>query len=523
MKGRVFCLVFSVLLIAGCASSSGSTSFPAAQSINADFSAESSQSETVLTVGNAQDTATLLPFSGGGTANANIVNQIYDGLTGRDETGQIVPAIASSWEAVDDVTWIFKLRDDVVFHNGEKCDATAVKFTADLALDPNSTLPANRSDISDVLEAVEIVDDYTIRFITKEPFAGLPLRLFSFKVFPPKYFAEMGQEYVTANPVGTGAFKFVSWEKDKEVVLEANPDYFRGAPKIDRLIIKVIPNETTRVAALESGELDIISAVPNSQIARLSQNQELLVTAWPTTRSMFVAFNTYTSPALQDPRVRRALNHAVDVDSILENALDGHGRRLANVLFNPSYTAFDEAIQGYAYDTELARSLLREAGYADSLNLSMCFAPGKFMNDSEVVQIIVAQLAEVGVTVNLTEKESGLMNNEMKSHTIDDLWFNGLGGPTADGDLMTQVGWTSDGRYSCWSDPELDALYSKAITTVDSQKAAEVWKQIQQKMTDDAPGIALYQYYDIYAYKASVKGWTPKADQIQEYFNCYFE
>ena len=202
--------------------------------------------------------------------------QIFDTLLRRNlKTLQLEGNLAESWRAVNDTTWQFKLKRNVKFHNGEPFDAAAVKFSVERMLDPKQGAPGRTSIAT--IDHVDIVDPYTVNVITKAPFPLLPVRMSpghcgTVGIVPPKYIAQMGDAGFAIKPVGTGPFKFVEWVKDERLVLEANKDYHRGAPAIERLVFRPVPELTTRVAALLSGQADLVSDIPPDQTGKIKSS-----------------------------------------------------------------------------------------------------------------------------------------------------------------------------------------------------------------------------------------------------------
>ena len=257
--------------------------------------------------------------------------QIFDTLLRRNlKTLQLEGNLAESWRLLNDTTWQFKLRRDVKFHNGEPFDATAVKFSIDRMLDPKQAAPGRTSIAT--IDRVEIVDPLTVNVITKTPFPLLPVRMSpghcgTVGIVPPKYVAQVGDAGFAVKPVGTGPYKFVEWVKDERLVLDANKDYHRGAPAIDRLVFRPIPELTTRVAALLSGQADLVSDVPPDQVAKVKASG--VARTEVSTLGGFVIMMKITNYLMpgpwQDVRVRKAMNHAIDMPTIIKTVLEGYG------------------------------------------------------------------------------------------------------------------------------------------------------------------------------------------------------
>ena len=240
---------------------------------------------------------------------------IFDSLVGRDAENRITPQLAESWKALDDLTLQLKLRRGVVFHNGEPFNAEAVRFTFERVLDPNQKSP-NRANVGEVAR-VEMLDDYTLNLVLRQPYAPLLNRLIDFPIVPPKYTTEKGNQGLALRPVGTGPFKFVELVKDDHMIVEAFDRHWRGAPKVRRIVYKPIPEPFTRAAALRNNEVDVIDTVPPNLAGELERVGGIRVQRVPSTWIIYLGLNAFNKP-LSDVRVRQALNHATDVDALVK-------------------------------------------------------------------------------------------------------------------------------------------------------------------------------------------------------------
>ena len=224
---------------------------------------------------------TLDPTMNLSSIRATVGVAIFDSLVGRDADGRIVPELAEWWKPLDDTTWQFKLRRNVVFHDGEPFNAEAVRFTVGRVLDPSQKSP-NRANIAEIVR-VDVLDDFTVSLVTRQPYAPLLNRLIDFPIVPPRYTAEKGNQGQALRPVGTGPFRFVELVKDERLVVEAFDRHWRGAPRIARVVFKPIPEPFTRAAALRNGEVDVITTVPPSLARELERVAGLRVHRVPST------------------------------------------------------------------------------------------------------------------------------------------------------------------------------------------------------------------------------------------------
>jgi peptide/nickel transport system substrate-binding protein len=474
-------------------------------------SSGSSPARTELVYAVPTDVSSLDPRNGLGTVTAGVLADVFSVLVKTDEKGAILPDLAGSYKNVNDTTWEFKLREDVVFHDGSKFTAEDVKYTFDTIRDKTKTYSLG-SDYSFI--RAEIVDPFTVHLVTDEPFAGLLLRLGNVKILPKAYVEKVGDAEFAARPIGSGPYKFVERRKDDRVVLEANPDYFGTKAAIKRVVLRVIPEAASRIAALESGEVDIISNVATSQVARLKASRDSTVLAAPTTRVMFFGINLVKQGGtpLLDKRVRQALNYAVNKQTIIDGVLDGYGTLIATIS-TPEYAGYDASITPYEYDPDKARQLLAEAGYAAGFPLELSVTPG-YLNGQDLAQAVAAQLGEAGLKVSVIEEDSNQQRDKITKGTVSDLYFNGIGGPYSNIDLVAKIAFGTGERYSTYKNAEFDALRKKAAATINEQEGNKLWSQLQSYIKDEAPAIFTHQQFGIYAYNNRVKNWKARTDEM---------
>lgn len=437
---------------------------------------------------------------------------IFDHLLVRDfKDGEIqsLSGLASSWESIDDKTWIFHLREDVKFHNGEEFNAEAVKFNIERILDPNEKCPP-RMFFSNI-DQIEILDKYTLKIITKVPMPTL-INDFSFAlaIVPPQYTKEKGNEYIAINPVGSGPFKFVRWTKGEEITYEANEDYWAGPPKVKRLVIKSIPEASTRVAALLGGSVDIINAVPFHMFPIINKSGVAKAISVPSTLAVAIYLDSKTEGPLRDKRVRQALNYAVDKESIIEHILDGHGTPLGQTL-TAVHFGYNPNIIHYTYDPEKAKALLKDAGYGNGLNLVLNAPTERIEKGKEIAEAVADQLAKVGVNIELRFHEWGNYFASIRSHKAGPMYLLGWAGDL-DADLNLYPHFHSEGFISNVSDKTLDAVLEQARSTIDRKEREKLYHKATQIAYDEAYALFLHNSADTYAVNNRVKDWKPIPD-----------
>jgi len=442
---------------------------------------------------------------------AQVGMSLFDSLVGRDAQKRIVPELAESWKLLDDNTWQFRLRKGVVFHNGEPFNAEAVRFTLQRVLDPNQKSP-NRANIAEISK-VEVVDDLTVRLITRQPYAALLNRLIDFPILPPLYTAEKGDQGSAARPVGTGPFKFVELVRDDRMVVEAFDRHWRGAPKIRRIIFRPIPEPFTRVAALRNGELDLITNVPPNLARELEQSSGIKVLRVPSTWIIYLGLNAFKKP-LSDVRVRQALNYATDVDALIKNVLEGNGHRTPGPL-TPLMFGYDPSIKGYPYDPAKARRLLAEAGYPDGLEITLDSPDGRYQGDKELAEALAGQWQKAGFKPKVQVVEWGAYFKRYLGKQFPDAYLLGLGGPMQDGDELYNLV-SSKGRGLYYKNEKVDMLFDAGRSTMDPAKRRRIYSDLAKAMVEDATWVFLMQQVDTYAMRSRVD-WTPRPDQWMDF------
>ena len=432
---------------------------------------------------------------------------MFDSLVGRDAENRIVPHLAESWRLVDDVTWQLKLRKGVVFHDGEPFNAEAVRFTFQRVLDPEQKSP-NRANVAEIAR-VEVVDDYTVNLVTRQPYAPLINRLLDFAIVPPKYVAEKGNQGMALRPVGTGPYRFVELVKDDRMVVEAFDRHWRGAPKIKRIVYKPIPEPFTRAAALRNNEVDLVTTMPPSLARELERAPGIRVQRVPSSWIIYLGLNALKKP-LSDVKVRQALNYATDVDAIVKNVLEGNGRKLEGPL-TPQMFGYDASVKGYAPDPARARKLLAEAGYPDGLEITLEAPAGRYQGDKEIAEALGGQWQKAGFKPKVQVAEWGAYFKRYLAKQFQDAYLLGLGGPMQDADELYNLV-SSKGRGLYYKNERVDSLFDLGRASMDAAKRRQVYRDLQRAMVEDATWVFLLQQVDIYASRDRLT-WTPRPDQ----------
>jgi peptide/nickel transport system substrate-binding protein len=504
----------------------------------APLAGAAAQTQDTLIVGVEADPASMEAARTMGLHNDRMVLQVFDTLVMLfGDTSELQPGLATSWEISDDgLQYTLALREGVKFHDGTPFNADAVVFTFERMLDENhpyydDTFPWAGYYFGNV-ESIEALDDMTVRFTLKKPqstFLTL-LKHVSGGIVSPTAVEKWGDDF-RSHPVGTGPFKFVEWEKGQRVVLEANEDYWRGAPKIKRVIFKPVPDPTARLNQLRSGEVHLMVAFPPEFIPEIEEDPNLTLNSETGAHTWWVAFNT-TEPPFDDVRVREAVNYAVDKEAIVRDVLYGSAS-LSGGLVPGSVRWSSPEVEPYPYDPERAKELLAEAGYPDGFETDFLVpeSGSGMIAPVGLATVIQAYLSEVGIEANLVTQEwnsyletyqAGL--EDAKAGMAEMSWMRDTNDPAlfspANLNCDPATGFFNVGKYC---NEEVDALFEEAIATSDDAKKEELYRKIHEIIAEDAPWLFMFHANQTIASRNEVKGLVANPSFLVRLEEVYFE
>ncbi len=457
------------------------------------------------------------------THAVNVLANLYDTLVGRDANLALRPALAVSWRAVDATTWEFKLRPGVKFHNGEPFNAQAVKFSFERMLDPKTKWPG--AGALRPIKTVTVVDDATVRFTTERPWPLLPRYLGYYgMIVPPGYLAQNGDEGLIRQPVGTGAYRFVRWVKDDRVELEANADYWGGKPRIGRVVFRAIPSESSRLAELLAGSVHLMNLVPPELFKPIQDSSRAKLVEGKSLSVYFVIANLVNigkDRPMADPRVRQALNHAIDRQAILSSIMHNVGRAVPTVC-TEVMLGCDASIPPFAYDPERAKALLREAGYPNGFEFSMSTTSGAYPGDRDISLAVADQLNRVGVRTKVNVTEYGVQLKTVQARQLaEDGWFTRFTDFFGLSTIIPFRAFYSPGEWSLWrpGHREFDQLVESANAARDEAQMRDLSRRIQLLYKEEAPAISLFTAPNVYGMHPDLD-WTPRPDLLLTMFDA---
>ncbi len=442
------------------------------------------------------DAARLDPHLTTDVPSYNIITNLFETLVKKDENDEIIEGLATSWDNPDEVTWVFELREDVTFHDGEPFNAEVVKQNFERILDEEIAAP--RAFIFEVISDIEALDEHTVQITTEYPFAPLLAHLthpvgsmISPKSIEEDYAAiEDGEEagsIINDNPVGTGYFKFDNWNHGTEVKIVKNDDYWGDKVQLNSVTFKAIPEGGTRLAELETGFAHLIEPVQPSEVAQVEASDNAYMDEKLSSSLNYVGFNLEKEP-FNDKKVRQAITMLINQDEMLEGIYEGFGLAATGPL-PPGVFGHDENLEPLPYDPEKALELLEEAGYADGFKTTIWTNDNQQRMDMAVLIQDSLKEANIEVEVEIVEWGAYLDKTANGEH---DMFILGLTNPVGDADYFLSQMFHSEnkgasGNRSFYENPEVDKLLEEARAEIDEEKRLALYSEIQEILVDDAP------------------------------------
>jgi len=520
----VLALIFAIAL-AGCAQkpSSGESSAAGGASPAAESSAApSSQSSDTprggeLTYALATSPDQLDPHRSGYAVAVRAIRTIHDSLVAQAPDGSIHPWLATEWEASPDgKSYTFKLRQDVKFHDGTPFNAEAVKYNYDRILNPE-TKAANSQSLIYPYESAEVIDEYTVKLNLKTPsgaFLGNLSQALVSIVSPTA--AEKYGDQLTKNPVGSGPFKFVSWEENSQIVVERNPDYNwgpdslvdnTGAPYLDKIAFKIVPEEATRIGSVQSGQILAGETVPPQNIASLANDAKLQIFKSNTQGLPFTLFINQKREPWGDTKLRQALQAAIDVGSIVKTLYLGTYDQAWSPL-TPGTLGYDASLENVnKFDQSKANALFDELGWLkgddgirakDGKKLTLRYVDGSPNREkrNDIAAIVQQQLKQVGIAVEVE------ITQDFRTVIFEQGNYDIYGNSQVNSDPEALRNFYHSGAKSIaasqnlpgYANAEVDALLDAGLVEQDPAKREDIYKQIQQIIIRDAVIIPIYVF-----------------------------
>lgn len=518
LTGVVLAVGIALVALTGCQTTGNQ------ESSNAKLAdSETSEAEKVLIVAQSTDCSTLDPVASNDIVEDSMFKHLFQTLCARDRDMNVIPGLATEWETVteDNLTWQFKLRENVKFHDGSTMTADDVVLSFDRYLGDEAGGNTSYALGCALITKVERVDDYTVKITTSAPNPMLPNYLQEFPIMSKTSYEDKTSEEVTAAPVGCGPYKLVEWVKGDHLTMERFDDYYGELPEAQKIIWRTIPEAETRLQELNMGTVDIAEGLTPDMVSEVDTAVATATTV-ETTRRMFVGFSYYGHPSLQKKEVRQALNYALDFDAINEAFLFGQGSRLGTFVNEPFA---NEAVTPYPYDIEKAKSLMAEAGYTDTdgdgyledengeeITYVVNSPNGKYTRDAEMVQSYCANLEELGIHTSIQFYEWSVLNEKFLSFDVADLWFRGHGSTCDGAGDLAQIVADNGINYGKCDIPEFEKEWEELNTLFDNDERQAVLDEMQVTLKEDPPYVYFTKNMQIFGISNKIS-WEPWSNE----------
>ncbi len=453
-------------------------------------SSESGESgEQDLVYATTSDAPGLSPIDTNDSVSSHVIEQIYETLFQRNtETGEIEPRLAESYETPDDNTWVIHLKEDIEFQDGTPFNAEAVKYTFETFLDPDRGAP--RASLLAPIDTIDVEDEYTVVLNTSEPYGAMLAALSHSNASIVSPEADQNGD-INEEPVGTGPYQFVEWEKGDEIVLEKNADYWRGEPTLEQVTFRVVPSVSTAISMMETGEVHFIDGITSEHSSRIEGNESINLQTNDGTPVYAFGVN-YEREPMSNPEFRKALAHAIDRDAYVDT-LDGLGTRSDSIVGEQVF-GYEEGSEniGYEYDPEKAREIIEENNFDEETIEMLVPNRDMYINMGEVVQ---AQFSEVGIDVEMEMMDWGTYL-DVSAEDEFDVSFFGWSNVTGDGSELLypvlhsdNIGSSNRARYA---NDEFDELVDASRQTTDQDERQELIAQANELAVEDAIWVPMH-------------------------------
>ena len=487
-----------------------------------------------LTIGLGADVTALDPHYHNVTPNNNVAAHIFGTLVQRNEKSQLEPGLATEWKTINPLTWEFKLRKGVKFHDGSEFTAADVVASIErVPLIINS--PSPFTAFTKQIEVMTVVDPYTIRFKTVTPYPLMPSDMTQVSIISKAAAKATTDDFNSGKAaIGTGPYKLVKYDKGDRIELVRNDDYWGGKTPWDKVTLRLLPQDASRVAALLSGDVQVIENVPTTDVAKLRQDKRLEVCRTVADRLIYLhmdsdrdlspfvtdkAGNPLLKNPLKDPRVRKAMSKAINRPAIVEKVMEGEavpsGQLVADFLFGATKNLKPEP-----YDPKGAKKLLAEAGYPNGFGLTIHTPNNRYVNDAKIAQAVAQMLTRVGIDTKVVAMPSSTFftqATELKFSFMLLGWSTGTGEASSSlkALLMTYnrekgFGTANRGRYS---NPKVDALTEEALATVDDAKREADLQRATELAINDTGIIPLHFQVNLWATRDGIT-YAPRTDEF---------
>ncbi|WP_289890132.1 ABC transporter substrate-binding protein [Virgibacillus pantothenticus] len=493
--GKAFLLLFfvSVLLVA----CSDKSSNEAGEQVAKANKNEEKMGGTVR-IAMSTEVDNLDPYQSAATDTMSMMDNVYDGLLDTDEAGELVPAIAESYDISEDgLVYTFKLKENVTFHDGSELTAEDVKYSYEKLAGLSGEEPI--SSQYEVIEKIEAPSDFEVVITLKEKnsaFLAANIR----PILPADY------DNHSEKPIGTGPFKFAEYKVGQELRLVKNEDYYndKKIPNMDEVLFKIMPDPESAILAMQSGEIDVIPGISSQGKEQLGDTIETV--SAPQNMVQLMALNNQVEP-LNNINVRKAINLAIDKDMIIDMVAEGDGVKLGSN-FSPSMQVYYQEGLEDTYQTNIdeAKKLLAEAGYPDGFNLELT-VPSDYQFHVDTAQVITEQLAQVGIQVEIKLMEFSTWLEKVYNDAQYESTIIGFTGKLDPYEILRRYVSDYNNNFVQYENEAYDKLIHDALSATDEAEMADIYKQAQTMLAEEAASVFIMDPYRTVAMKKGLQGW----------------
>ncbi|MFD1337123.1 glutathione ABC transporter substrate-binding protein [Oceanobacillus iheyensis] len=487
----LICLFVVMMITAACGNESSS-----GKEENTDVPQE-------ITYASTSDAAGLSPIDTNDSVSSNVTYQVYETLFVQNpETMEIEPLLAESYENPDDNTWVIQLKEGITFHDGTPFNAEAVKYTFEQLKDPDRAAP--RASLLAPVSSIEVEDEYTVVLHTDEPYGPMLAALSHTNAAIVSPEADQGQD-INKEPVGTGPFVFEEWVEGDHITLTRNEDYWRDPATLEKVTFKVVPEFSTAISMLETGEVQFIDAISSDHINRVESIQDVEVQKTEGTRVSYLGFNMEKEP-FNELAFREAVAYGVDQEAYVSQ-LNDLGIYNESII-GPNVFGYEEAAKdnGFVYDQEKAKQIIEDNGYAGQQITLLAANRDNYMKMAEIVQ---SQLTDIGLNVSIETMEWASFLEIVRKGEYE-MTFLGWSNSTADGSELLYPNLHSDNigssNYARYENDEFDQLVEESRATVDQELRKQKLNEANLIAMEEAPWVIMDHGIVTGAYDASIEG-----------------
>lgn len=482
--------------------------------------------QQVLRVALIDNPTNLDPRTHSDVSSFRVIEQVYDFLVRWDSSGLAQPELAEKWETPSDTVYVFNIREGVTFHDGHALTAHDVAYTYRSILDPELNAPIHHT--LKVIDKITVLDSFRVKFKLKQTHAPF---LSDIQVgIVPAHIADGETIDLKKHPVGSGPFKFVRWRADSFIELDRNEKYWKGAPKLQKIEMKILPESNIRVLALENHEIDfLINNFPIDYLPRLEKNPRLRIMMKTGSNYTYLALNLH-NPYLKHPKVRQALAHSVNVEEMIRDLMRGVHTPATSVL-NPDHWAHAPNLKSYSYDPELAKKLLDEAGFPDpdgdgpQFRFTLNYKCTDKLQSRQKAQIIQQYLRQVGVHINIQSYEWGTFFDDIRNGRFDlySLSYVGIYEPDFYYHVFHSDNIETGTNRVGYRNAEVDSLVEIARRSIDMERRKQCYYRIQEILNEDLPFIHLWYERNIAVMDKRLRGFAMfPAGEWKSFYQMFF-